>query len=397
MRTIHALFGLLALLPPQDSPAPLRVVSDFPGGSAQVDAVEQERRLVKIQPADRPGRGWRCWWYFRLEGVRPGETVTVEVEGNDFTLPERAAFSADGKTWRQTAAGEISGKHASYRQAVEGSTAWFAWGPPYLLADAQAAVRKAAKACPGSEVFTLCASRDGHAVPAVRFGPAAPDPARFGLWIQARQHAWESGGSWIAQGFLDWLASDAAEAKALRERCSITVVPIMDVDNVQRGAGGKQQTPHDHNRDWMAEPQHPEVKAAMERLLELDRAGAFDVFLDLHNPSAGEKHPYFYLPAPEIRKELGRRNEERLVAAARDRFTAPLSLAEKMKISGPAYDKDWKQISNCWIAMNLKEHVIGSTLETPWNTAASTVEGYAVVGRELGEALERYLRESPRK
>src|SRR5437762_2102438 len=131
MRTIPALLGLLALLPPQESPTPLRVVSDFPGGSAQVDGIDQERRVVKIQPADRPGRGWRCWWYFRLEGVRPGETVTIEVEGNDFTLPERAHFSSDGKTWRQTAAGQSSGKRTAYRQAVEGSSAWFAWGPPY--------------------------------------------------------------------------------------------------------------------------------------------------------------------------------------------------------------------------------------------------------------------------
>ena len=99
--------------------------------------------------------------------------------------------------------GRNTGKRAAYRQTVDGSSAWFAWGPPYVLSDAESALRNAAKACPESEVFTLCTSRDGHAVPALRVGPATPDPKRFGLWIQARQHAWESGGSWIAQGFLD--------------------------------------------------------------------------------------------------------------------------------------------------------------------------------------------------
>src|SRR5436190_3851569 len=289
MRTIHVLWGLFALLPPQDGATTLRVVSDFPGGSAQVDGIDQEQRVVKIQPAERTGHGWRCWWYFRLDGIRPGETVTVEVEGDPFTLPDRAHFSPDGKTWCHTEAGARADKRVTYRQAVEGSSAWFAWGPPYLLADAEAAVRNAAAVCRESAAFTLCTSRDGHAVPAIRFGPEKIDSSRFGLWIQARQHAWESGGSWVAQGFLEWLASDAAEAKTLRERSSITIVPIMDIDNVQRGAGGKDQIPQDHNRDWSARPQHPEVRAAMERILEMDRAGAFDVFLDLHNPSAGEK------------------------------------------------------------------------------------------------------------
>ena len=274
MRTIHVLWGLFALLPPQDGATTLRVVSDFPGGSAQVDGIDQEQRVVKIQPAERTGHGWRCWWYFRLDGIRPGETVTVEVEGDPFTLPDRAHFSPDGKTWCHTEAGARADKRVTYRQAVEGSSAWFAWGPPYLLADAEAAVRNAAAVCRESAAFTLCTSRDGHAVPAIRFGPEKIDSSRFGLWIQARQHAWESGGSWVAQGFLEWLASDAAEAKTLRERSSITIVPIMDIDNVQRGAGGKDQIPQDHNRDWSARPQHPEVRAAMERILEMDRAGA---------------------------------------------------------------------------------------------------------------------------
>src|SRR4051812_42231135 len=117
MRTIHVLWGLFALLPPQDGATTLRV--------------------VKIRPAERTGHGWRCWWYFRLDGIRPGETVTVEVEGDLFTLPDRAHFSPDGKTWRQTAVGARADKRVTYRHAVEGSSAWFAWGPPYLLADAE--------------------------------------------------------------------------------------------------------------------------------------------------------------------------------------------------------------------------------------------------------------------
>lgn len=64
----------------------------------------------------------------------------------------------------------------------------------------------------------------------------------------------------------------------------IVAVPIMDVDNVERGAGGKEQGPQDHNRDWSDQPYWPEVKAAMVRITEMSKAHDFGVLMDLHNP-----------------------------------------------------------------------------------------------------------------
>ena len=59
-----------------------------------------------------------------------------------------------------------------------------------------------------------------------------------------------------------------AAAETLRKRALITIIPIMDVDNVERGAGGKNQKPHDHNRDWWDMSVWPEVQAAMKQIAE---------------------------------------------------------------------------------------------------------------------------------
>ena len=64
-------------------------------------------------------------------------------------------------------------------------------------------------------------------------------------------------------GLAEWLMSDNERARDLRRAARITIIPIMDVDSVQSGRGGKDQKPHDHNRDWIDHPHWNAVKAAM--------------------------------------------------------------------------------------------------------------------------------------
>ena len=69
------------------------------------------------------------------------------------------------------------------------------------------------------------------------------------IWFQARQHAWESGSSWVADGLARYAAS-AAGISTLLSVADVVVTPIVDVDNVVVGGAGKDQEPVDFNRDW---------------------------------------------------------------------------------------------------------------------------------------------------
>src|SRR5690349_17070876 len=58
-----------------DRPNLLKVVADFPGSSATVQSIDQANRVIRIQPAEHPTHGWACWWYFKVEGITPGESL----------------------------------------------------------------------------------------------------------------------------------------------------------------------------------------------------------------------------------------------------------------------------------------------------------------------------------
>lgn len=216
------------------------------------------------------------------------------------------------------------------------------------------------------------------------------DPEKPLVWIQARQHAWESGASWVGKGFAEWLVSGAAEAKKFREQVEVVFVPIMDIDNVFRGAGGKSQKPQDHNRDWTEEPHWNAVAAAQKEIGEAAAAGRLAAFVDLHNPGATNRFPYFYVPPREILTPAGKGNQDRFLKLVKEEMTGPLRFTGGTIESGVKYDrKAWKAISKNWVA-SLESDAISVTLETAWNTSASTTDGYQAVGRQLGRALSRY-------
>lgn len=376
-----------------DERTPLDVDIDFPGGSAVVEQIDQQERLIRILPSDHPQRGWRCWWYIHVTGIQPGETITLDVGGGVWATPDRAAFSIDGKDWQQTEPGKRVPQRIVFRQPIDAKEAWFAWGPPFVPGDAKDLVEAAAKRCPEATVFNLCNSRGGLETPALKIAPANEADARYGIWVQARQHAWESGSSWVCRGFVEWVTSDDPAAVALRKEAVIVVVPIMDIDNVNRGAGGKNETPQDHNRDWTDEPHWRAVAAAQQAILELDKQGRFDLFIDLHNPGANDREPFYFASPKEMLKPAAQDNLRRLVALSKEHMNGDLAYHGTVRESGANYDKAWAAISKNWVTKNCQPHVVAVTLETSWNTPASNTAGYLEIGQGLAQAVQALLQQ----
>lgn len=346
------------------------------------------------------GRGWPCWWYFKLTGVVPGETISIDMGGDKWAQPIQASFSIDQKNWKHTSPGEKHEGCIIYRQQVDATVAWFSWGPPFTHEDAAELVERTAQKSPYAKPWVLCRSREGRFVPALRVMQPSDkdtDNNRYGIWVGARQHAWESGSSWTARGFIEWLVSDEPRAEALRKKASVVVVPLMDVDNVAIGAGGKNQIPQDHNRDWTANPYHPAVAAAQREIKLLDNAGRFDLYIDLHNPAPANRDPYFYVPPQSQSLDRDGINLQHFLTAMRSELTAPLAFRGKTVESDARYDKLWNQISSVWVTQNTARHVVATTLEVPWNTPQSTTEGYRAVGRKMGLAIDRYFHEAPKR
>jgi len=309
------------LLPAWLHGADLAVDVSFPNASATKVAVDQQARTIQFSPI-----GW-AWWRFKVTGITPGETIRLQTKGpaNKDTADLKAVFSTDqGKTWRVTPAAtqlgaQVVGANVDYAVPVEAAEAEFAYFVPYTTDMARAAVEESVKRIPGAKAETLGKSKEGKEVHAVRIKDAGvPDAERVGIWIQARQHAWELSGSWTARGLLGWLATD--EAAPLRRRAEIVIVPVFDVDGVDAGLTMQPVNP---NRLWVddrpviynkagnggrgtlesyaegpadaplqpgfirVEKPHepfPQISQAMKLIRDLDARGrGLAVFLDLHN------------------------------------------------------------------------------------------------------------------
>lgn len=389
--------------------AELVVSTDFEGGSAVVEVTDSGRHDVHVRPGGDPARGWPCWWYLRLDGLADGEVATVVVRASErfartngrqtgtplareWAWPARAAVSVDGSTWLQTETGVQEGDRLTYQVTGTGGPVWVAWGPPFTSRECDALLERV-RGTPheAASVFELARSREDRPVRGVRSAP----PGRRQLpavWIQARQHAWESGSSWVASGFVEWLLGDDPDAGWLREHAEVCVVPVMDVDRVATGDGGKESDPHDHNRDWSETPFYPEIAAAQARLNAFAAEGRLAVFVDLHNPGPEDHRPFFFVPAADRLTDAARAHQARFVGCASRWLDAPLSLAAAPREIGPAYHPRWRQISQMWVSENIPADTVAVCLEIPWNTPHSTSAGYRGVGAKLGRALTDHLR-----
>ncbi len=391
----------------------LRVSTDFEGGSAHVLEVDQSAKSILFTPGGAPERGWPCWWYLRVDGAAAGDMVEFRLQGSNATIkqgngplqkplsptwamPDRATFSTDAQTWEHTQPGSRVADSITYRVKSLGSPIYLAWGPPYTPQFATRMVREFAERGGGAQAHTLCESRGGIAVPLLHVSDGAkPQSRRFGVWVQARQHAWECGSSWVAQGFAEWLQSEPG--RWLRENAETFLVPIMDVDNTASGNGGKDALPHDHNRDWSDVPHWNETVAAQQKVKDLAAQGRMHVFLDLHNPTAGDPTFFFLLSAEYLTPEMLSKRERFVdLAYAKVGEVRPrIPMSNKPKFTGPAYHPRWREISANWVAMNGNSHTVSACLETIWNSPVSTVNGYRAVGSRLAEAVAEFLREEP--
>lgn len=405
----YLLLAVMAAASPGAVLAELSVSVDFEGGSAVVDAIDPERRAIHVRPGGDPARGWPCWWYLRIDGLGKDEEATLVVRGSDrhvrnngrdtgkplasnWALPGRAACSVDGVTWLQTDPGERTGEQVSYRVVGHGGPLWVAWGPPFTLRQSDELLADATNRSPAvARAFDLARSREDRPVRGLRVGP--PGTQRVpAVWIQARQHAWESGSSWVARGFVEWLVAEDPDAAWLREHAEVFVIPVMDVDRVATGDGGKEAEPHDHNRDWSETPFYPEIAAAQRRLLSLAAEDRLAVFLDLHNPSPGDQQPFFFVPPADHLGDTARANQDRFLAHAARRLDAPLALAVAPRVTGSSYHPLWRRISGVWVSEHAAADTVAACLETAWNTPHSTTAGYRGVGAKLGLTVTDYLR-----
>jgi len=290
---------------------PVEIHKDFEGASiGKIEAQgESEFRLHVEGQQNAFGRNRQTtWYYFRLDHVKQkpltlcltdfiGEYNGKPASGSLANLPPY--FSYDGELWEQFQLFEWNDtlKEGTLRFTPEKDSVYIAHIPPYthskflhLLSDLShnpnLLSEVIGKSVQGRDLYQFTVTDSTE-----------PDVAKKCVWLQARQHAWEAGSSWVMEGALRFITSDDPAAVELRKKVLFKFTPMVDPDGCANGKVRFNSHGYDVNRHWHEVDLR--TKAILEKYPEIwytkkaivasqSSANPIDLMVNIHNTETAE-------------------------------------------------------------------------------------------------------------
>ena len=259
---------------------------------------------------DQRGRNRQAtWYYFRMDHV-VGKDLTITLTdfvGEYHDKPGASpagpdiipVFSNDGHTWHHfpSTQWDSQKKEITLKFRPERDSIWIAHIPPYttqdlhrLLADLQDR--------PTALLETIGRTAQGRDIPMVTVtNPDVEDANKKVVWLQARQHAWEAGTSYVMEGALRFITSDDPAARDLRDKVVFVFTPMVDLDGCATGQVRSNANGYDVNQHWkQVDLRHPEFLRLMPEIWYTKKAilarGAtghgIDLMVNMHNTETAE-------------------------------------------------------------------------------------------------------------
>jgi hypothetical protein len=396
---------------PHVSPAeePVQIDGQFPGGNIVVQKIDGQNAFVAPDQRDIQAGGWWFYWCFRLRAPADAPVTVVFTEKNPLGVRGPAESVDGGVTWRWLGADRVS------TSQHEGKPAWsfvarvppgksevrYAFCPTYLQShlDSWLAVHRQDASL---RVERLCQSRKGRAVEMIRAGQLDRDKSQGIVLLTSRHHSCESMATYALEGFLTAVLADDDVGRTWRDKWEVLAVPFVDKDGVEDGDSGKNRSPHDHNRDYNAQPLYPEVSALMR--LGRDLSDRVVASLDLHCPwIRGEWNDRAYFVGNSDPKAW---QGQQAFAAVLERVrTGPIPFSCKACLLpyGSAWNtgSNFQQGKSCsaWARETFPNARLVTSLELPYadtqgvEVNADTARAF---GRDLAQAVMERMKEEGR-
>ena len=265
----------------------IKVMTDFDGACPHAaKGVKRDRqgRFV-FHPGTRrgpglgeeiPGKGSRFSTRLMNTG-KAAETVTLVV---DWDTPARTEHHDLGYIRHETdrewtmIPGRREGARVEYHLRLAPGLTHLGLFPEYNVGQLDALVRDLQAG--GVRVEIAGRSRERRPLWLVRFDSTNPKAMPF--FIQARDHAYETAGSYSAEGMVRFLASDDPMARYLLDKFSVYVMPMTNPDGVYNGMS---------QRTWERGPRMDQVfdipdssLKTVKRVVDKIKPGAY---LTIHN------------------------------------------------------------------------------------------------------------------
>ena len=270
---------------------------------------EAQFRCHVLGQQDERGRNRQAtWYYFRMDHVN-GKDLTITLTdfvGEYHNQPGAnpmgpdivPVFSEDGRVWRHVAkpAYDAGKKELTLTIHPTADSVWIAHVPPYVPSDL-ARLLNDLRDRPDTTVETIGKTVQGRDLSLVTVTNSdIGDVDKKLVWLQARQHAWEAGTSFVMEGALRFATSDDPEAKALRDRIIFKFTPMVDVDGCANGQVRSNANGYDVNQHWKeVDLRHPEFLKLMpeiwytkKAITACARAHPIALLVNMHNTETGE-------------------------------------------------------------------------------------------------------------
>jgi hypothetical protein len=248
----------------------------------------------------------RQWFYFSVAGAS-GQTLTFHLLGaGTSNVPNHWYFalpvaSVDGGSTFSLANGSASydGNTYTFSHTLSADPERIAFHYPYTLTRHQAQV-SAWSAHPDVTHTVIGSSVQLRDIDLLTITNAASTPpgGKLGFWIVGRSHAAEVTGSFMTDGFMDFLLSGDSRAQALRDQVVIHCAPMLNPDGVVIGNYRKNFNGLSLNAVWddpSAGGLTPEIEAVTDEItLWVSGGNSYDFFADLHSTSGGTTNFAFH-------------------------------------------------------------------------------------------------------
>jgi hypothetical protein len=289
--------------------------TNFEGGSiGRIEKLTPTTFRLHVQGQhDERGRNRQAsWFYIRMDHVQGRDlTLTLTdligeyddkpgaVPGGPDILP---VFSEDsGQTWHHFPTGtwDDQKKEMTLNLRPAADSVLLAHIAPYTPSDLNRLLADVSRSR-NAVIEVIGKTALGHDLHLITISdPEIPDQDKRSLWLQARQHAWEAGTSYIAEGALRFLISEDPAAKEIRRTTIFRCIPLVDVDGALTGKVRFNANGYDVNRHWdQVDLRHPEFLRLMPEIwytkkaivnVAAARAGhGIDLLVNLHNTETNE-------------------------------------------------------------------------------------------------------------
>ena len=284
---------------------------NFEGGSlGTVEKLDEATFLCHVQGQyDEHGRNRQAsWYYFRMDHVEGRDVVLTltdfvgEYNGRPGACPMGPdivpVFSTDGKHWQHFPAmgWDAEKKQATLKFHGEQESIWIAHIAPYTPSDLGRLLEEL-RGNPHAAVEVIGRTAHGREITRVTVtNTDVPDSGKKTVWLQARQHAWEAGTSYVMEGALRFITSDAPAAVALRDKVVFQFTPMVDVDGCAEGKVRFNANGYDVNRHWdEVDLRHPAFLRSMPEIWYTKKAlvveaarRPIDLMVNMHNTETNE-------------------------------------------------------------------------------------------------------------